>query len=111
VKGFDYIINALEVIWENLSGMGGWLTGLCFGTAAGSVWLIDKIRDLITNTLTLLAAVTVPAQALPDIVGFCSLANYVLPLTEVCGMLFLLSVLYVNATAYRFAKSWIPTVS
>lgn len=111
MRGLDFVVDSVEKGVQVLTGHLGPAIGILFSAVGASVWTVDKVKDMVTYTVGLLAAVAVPTQALPDIVGFCSLANYVLPLTEIVAMFAMLSTLYVAAIVYRFAKSWIPTLS
>ncbi|MDD2710345.1 MAG: hypothetical protein PHV34_20380 [Verrucomicrobiae bacterium] len=107
----DFLIDALEAIWDGLKTFFDKYAAFLAAVLSGIVAFVNAMTAALDEALTALADVVAPSinmPGLPDVVG---MVNYVFPLSELFAMLLVLASLWIAAIAYRFVKSWLPTLS
>lgn len=119
----DFLINAIESFWNALlavfqtvfdyakSGY-GWICGLIVSFVLVITSFLHTAADFLSDLVSRITAIVVPdSNVVMAATDWLNTANTFFPVVEGFAILVVLSLAWLAATTYRFAKSWIPTVA
>jgi len=111
---FDSLFYVLREAWRQAGLLLGnfWVWLAALGSIVGTI--IDRFEGAIAAIVgyaDYFAAIVWPDINPGSLSYYFRLANTLLPMNEGITMLFILCVIIVIGTSYRFVKSWIPTLS
>lgn len=112
-NAWDVFLEVLQGSWDYIKQSWFWLVGVFYAFLLVTEQVVGFVWDSIVELFSLLSSLIIDD---PNTIGLVDsdtlvIINTFFPLSEFFVLITSLSVVLMTGIAYRFVKSWIPTVN